>query len=767
MQSPSVKLMSNPNKQVTQDKFQTPRKPSQELPKNKGWTSFDESPVHLPMQGNVYTPTQSPWGGETPGGRLKNLAAKPDGDAEAGDLASHQSSMSPAIVSQRHLATHYPSATAQHTSRNNVPVPGQQLRGATPGKDHIAAPNSAKSSSSAPVVSSLSQNKPPQHPAPVADEHSHPQNIYSSSDDDEVANEDEMQDAWCITEEQRHYYMKQFLTMQKDVKGKIGGPTARNFFTKSKLPIIELSHIWELSDMDQDGQLTLDEFCTAFHLVVARKNGYDLPSQLPQALVPTLIDIVEAEQPTKVHEAKSSDQWETFSDRTSSSTTLANFDQVPDSTQENLHHPVALRLSPSRHKHHWVDVGDTSTPSKEQQEVLDEDSTTSSPQMHARERRPITNPYGYLHNELSEVESCGEVEHQERGHMEPSSSDLSDERNIESDEKFSKHNLPSAGSMHPHSSDADSASSGASSNRSSVSDSSGDDDWAKSDLEHSDWSSRPLRPRSASSSSSESVNGPATVVPTPLPAPTPPPRPNLTILPTPMPKPRKINARNVSNDNPEAQHKAPEPGIRLEKPMPPPRPQANASQEPQVVEQESFADFTAFNQAPEVKGPEVKLNEKSEAIPQDKGMKKSKSDVIPKQERPETQKPHKEPLEPAADISSTESEPKTHDQEKNAVVKKAPTKPPRTRIMSSDVCKPETFSTPLTMSQNDETKLPSAPKQDPSRKKSGLQTSIRELKSRNTKLMRLNADLQQQLKDVMEKRITVEMNIHQMRPFTQ
>ena len=45
----------------------------------------------------------------------------------------------------------------------------------------------------------------------------------------------------------------------------------------------------ELSDMDQDGHLTLDEFCTAFHLVVARKNGYELPSKLPQALVPALI----------------------------------------------------------------------------------------------------------------------------------------------------------------------------------------------------------------------------------------------------------------------------------------------------------------------------------------------------------------------------------------------------------------------------------------------------------------------------------------------
>lgn len=47
----------------------------------------------------------------------------------------------------------------------------------------------------------------------------------------------------------------------------------------------------ELSDFDKDGALTLDEFCAAFHLVVARKNGYDLPEKLPDSLMPKLIDL--------------------------------------------------------------------------------------------------------------------------------------------------------------------------------------------------------------------------------------------------------------------------------------------------------------------------------------------------------------------------------------------------------------------------------------------------------------------------------------------
>uniref|UniRef100_A0A8C5QIX7 RALBP1 associated Eps domain containing 2 n=1 Tax=Leptobrachium leishanense TaxID=445787 RepID=A0A8C5QIX7_9ANUR len=93
---------------------------------------------------------------------------------------------------------------------------------------------------------------------------------------------------WKITEEQREYYTNQFKTLQTDLKSSISGSVARNFFTKSKLPISELSHIWDLSDVDCDGALNLLEFCAAFHLIVARKNGYELPDTLP----PTLSEIV-------------------------------------------------------------------------------------------------------------------------------------------------------------------------------------------------------------------------------------------------------------------------------------------------------------------------------------------------------------------------------------------------------------------------------------------------------------------------------------------
>ncbi|XP_018584979.1 ralBP1-associated Eps domain-containing protein 2-like isoform X2 [Scleropages formosus] len=101
--------------------------------------------------------------------------------------------------------------------------------------------------------------------------------------------EDYPDDPWRITEEQLEYYTNQFKSLQPDLGALILGAVAKDFFTKSKLPIPELSFIWELSDVDRDGALTFREFCTAFHLIVARKNGFPLPESLPPSLQASLV----------------------------------------------------------------------------------------------------------------------------------------------------------------------------------------------------------------------------------------------------------------------------------------------------------------------------------------------------------------------------------------------------------------------------------------------------------------------------------------------
>jgi len=104
-----------------------------------------------------------------------------------------------------------------------------------------------------------------------------------SSDEEE----DEAKNIWMITREQLSYYMTQFRTMQPNPHGVIPGTQAKEFFEKSRLPIQELRQIWQLSDVTKDGCLSLEEFLTAMHLVVLRRNEIPLPEELPVCLRPS------------------------------------------------------------------------------------------------------------------------------------------------------------------------------------------------------------------------------------------------------------------------------------------------------------------------------------------------------------------------------------------------------------------------------------------------------------------------------------------------
>ncbi|XP_027195190.2 RALBP1 associated Eps domain containing isoform X1 [Dermatophagoides pteronyssinus] len=92
-------------------------------------------------------------------------------------------------------------------------------------------------------------------------------------------------DLWSITTEQQSYYTKQFQLLQRNCPtGTIHGNVAKIFFEKSGLDIKDLSHIWKLSDIDEDGGLSFAEFCVAMHLVVLRRNKVELPKHLPSPL---------------------------------------------------------------------------------------------------------------------------------------------------------------------------------------------------------------------------------------------------------------------------------------------------------------------------------------------------------------------------------------------------------------------------------------------------------------------------------------------------
>ena len=55
---------------------------------------------------------------------------------------------------------------------------------------------------------------------------------------------------------------------------------------KSRLPNPVLAKVWRLADVDQDGMLDADEFALAMHLINIKLDGFDLPDDLPNHLIP-------------------------------------------------------------------------------------------------------------------------------------------------------------------------------------------------------------------------------------------------------------------------------------------------------------------------------------------------------------------------------------------------------------------------------------------------------------------------------------------------
>uniref|UniRef100_A0A8C5Q8Q5 RALBP1 associated Eps domain containing 1 n=1 Tax=Leptobrachium leishanense TaxID=445787 RepID=A0A8C5Q8Q5_9ANUR len=487
------------------------------------------------------------------------------------------------------------------------------------------------------------------HPASVQDQTT-VRTVASSATANEIRRQSSSyDDPWKITDEQRQYYVIQFKNIQADLNGFIPGSAAKEFFTKSKLPIPELSHIWELSDFDKDGALTLDEFCAAFHLVVARKNGYDLPEKLPESLMPKLIDLDDAAAGDQTSDvAFSSSPAEA---PPSKSPSMPSLNQTwPEMNQNSedtaIVHPVPIRM----------------TPSKIHMQEMELKRTGSDP----------SNPTSPLH-----------VNPQE----------LSEESNLSSSVKFVSGNPAADGYSSSDSFNSDPEEIGNVVTRQRSQSGTSPDNIAPPPP--------PPRPQASHSrSSSLDMNRTFTV--------TTGQQPTAAVAHPPAVPPRPLPTQTSGSH----MHRSAESEGLVTHPSTSPQ---------QIPEQPNFADFSHFEAFASCASEE----------PSDETEKSS-----------DVQGKANTPLAP-------------------------PPKPVRRRLKSDDELRPEveehnqkqSVATSVLSSQ------PSIPRYSGKDKKA-IQASIRRNKETNTVLARLNSELQQQLKDVLEERISLEVQLEQLRPFS-
>ncbi|KAK5852714.1 hypothetical protein PBY51_006560 [Eleginops maclovinus] len=499
-------------------------------------------------------------------------------------------------------------------------------------------------------------------------------------------------DPWKITDEQRQYYINQFKTIQPDLNGFIPGSSAKEFFTKSKLPILELSHIWELSDFDKDGALTLDEFCAAFHLVVARKNGYDLPEKLPESLMPKLIDLDDsAEVPDQAADAwpemnQNSEQWETFSERSSSSQTLTQFDSniAPADPDTAIVHPVPIRMTPSK-----------------------------------------------IHMQEMELKRTGSDHNHPTSPLLAKPPELSEEAKLPSSMKFVAANAVGDG-------------------------------YSSSDSFTSDQ--EPItRQRSHSGTSPETLK---VVAPPP-----PPPRPHAShSRSSSLDMNRTFAVVTAAGQPPSSaiayppavpprplptQSSAPHTGLRGEAEVAPGGPTVLTTTSPQIPQQPNFADFSQFQA--------FAATDQPSSLP----------DVDIHSEPGQVEKPS----EGAGPLRTVKSDGQA-DERVPATVSSAkcsgsgplgpPPKPVRRRLKSEDELRPEDEQPGPQKSNVIAAVLATQPTipRSVGKDKKAIQASIRRNKETNTVLARLNSELQQQLKDLLEERISLEVQLEQLRPFS-
>lgn len=97
-------------------------------------------------------------------------------------------------------------------------------------------------------------------------------------------------DQWAVSPQDKAQFDQIYATVDTQNRGYITGEQAVGFFSNSRLPEDALAQIWDLADINSEGQLNQDEFAVAMYLIKqqrSKKDGRDvLPQSLPASLIP-------------------------------------------------------------------------------------------------------------------------------------------------------------------------------------------------------------------------------------------------------------------------------------------------------------------------------------------------------------------------------------------------------------------------------------------------------------------------------------------------
>ncbi|KAI9007931.1 hypothetical protein CLU79DRAFT_711771 [Phycomyces nitens] len=146
---------------------------------------------------------------------------------------------------------------------------------------------------------------------------------------------------WAVSKEEKERYTKIFKAWDKDKKGYLTGEVAKEIFTQSGLPQNVLMQIWNLSDLNNQGKLNMDEFSVGMHLIYRKINGYDVPTNLPAELIPPST----RELNDSVSELKKS-----ILQGIAQKKGISNFSSSPSLLSPHAQSPRARSVSPGRNK---------------------------------------------------------------------------------------------------------------------------------------------------------------------------------------------------------------------------------------------------------------------------------------------------------------------------------------------------------------------------------------------------------------------------------